>query len=162
MCVFSGLHNRFVCSDHGTCFNGVNGNGTCTCDTSSGYTGVGCAQCAAANGWYGLPGYPTFQSCERCPYSAALPGSSGAVCNGANAGECLQDPEGEWACECKGNYTGANCTSCDMGYGGTECQLMCHDKCNGNGECETFIPVPGGEDEYVNCVCEVGYDASSR
>ncbi len=144
-----GTTGNVVCNGHGTCNDGLSGDGTCTC-YSSAYTGDGCEQCA--DGWYGIPAQPFNQSCARCPYGG---GVDGEVCNGVNAGTC-NTTTGE--CSCTDNFDGINCTSCSYGRSGPNCELSCYDDCNNNGEC-TYRNVTGDLQPY--CICHGGFDPLS-
>mmetsp|Transcript_16240 Transcript_16240/g.33375 ORF Transcript_16240/g.33375 Transcript_16240/m.33375 type:complete len:1289 (+) Transcript_16240:43-3909(+) len=156
-----------ACSGHGTCSDGIGGDGSCNCDTKNGYVGSGCQTCAA--GWYGDPEGPYYQDCARCPYSG---GVNGEVCN--QKGECKEDEDGSYACECSGNYSNydfehgiltTNCTECKIGYAGNSCELACPGLCSGRGTCSLET---SGNDTARECTClnvlngeTHGYDSST-
>jgi hypothetical protein len=115
------------CSNHGTCNDGVLGNGTCNCfsDVSSGFwTGYACTECQS--GYYGA-------TCTT-PCGCGIHGS----CNDGVAGNGF--------CVCSEGWFGPNCTTCETGFffsdDGLDC-LRCpgysaitKEPCSGQGECD--------------------------
>lgn len=168
-----GYDSETYCS---TCLQGFEGAYCCivgftgeTCsDCAEGYTGMACNQCA--EGWYGNGGMGMNNPlrCTRCPWS--LEGVDSEECNGPLAGTCTGSNE-SWACSCKGNFSDfdpehgvdtKNCTTCESGYAGDQCQLECAEKCNGRGVCVA----PSGDDSTF-CECNNedglhGYDSDTN
>lgn len=144
------LDNRFgsncqsFCTDtcilNGNCFDGLEGNGSCTC--SPGYIGEQCSECEKDH--FG-------SNCQSCP-----------VCS--EHGECIDGITGSGECVCSTGWSGALCDTCATGYYGDLCQYSCSSSCtlygkcddgfSGNGTClDCNTGVTGDECEY----CEV-YD----
>ncbi|KAJ1069432.1 hypothetical protein K5549_017863, partial [Capra hircus] len=73
------------CSGHGTCLDGIDGNGTCVCQENFG--GSACQECRDPNRFG-----PDCQSVCRCVY-----------------GVCRHGPRGDGSCLCFAGYTGAHC-----------------------------------------------------
>src|SRR4029079_15742778 len=141
-----------VCSGRGTCSDGINGSGSCSCFVGSngpmcqysnqvtcnghgianydgscscnvGFAGRQCNACAA--GYFGFP---------NCRFCNAAP-----TCN--NGGTC----DGLGNCACNANRAGANCQVCATNYYGYPTCTFCQSAttCNGRGSCNAV----GG------CVC---------
>eukprot|EP00759_Apiculatamorpha_spiralis_P057921 PhF_6_TR884/c1_g1_i1/m.1350 len=118
LCPTGGL-NSLVCSGKGTCFNGINGNGTCLCNF--GYSGTSCS--------------------VECQGGAANPCSGHGTCN-VLTGQCTCNSDsvkGFWsvnvACgQCKLEYSNStNCVRICPGLiqsGGVVTAV-----CNGHGSC---------------------------
>eukprot|EP01012_Entosiphon_sulcatum_P030297 TRINITY_DN3729_c0_g1_i6.p1 TRINITY_DN3729_c0_g1~~TRINITY_DN3729_c0_g1_i6.p1 ORF type:complete len:6116 (-),score=439.75 TRINITY_DN3729_c0_g1_i6:64-18258(-) len=122
------LYNSGVCSGHGTCFNGVNGNGSCAC--TQGYAGADC--------------------------STACPTTTSGVCN--RQGTCRDGSSGDASCTCysssaAGFWTGLGCTSCQDGYYGTQCI----NRCPGGGTCSGHGTCSSGTTGTGECTCNTGY-----
>ncbi|XP_034152145.1 stabilin-1 isoform X2 [Esox lucius] len=151
--------NGKTCNWHGTCMDGMSGNGTCVCN--DGFTGFACQQCTKKNA-YG----------DDCK----------SVCACVN-GECSEGPEGNGECYCQPPYTGPrcdqvspackNCTAyshckgdvqravceCLPGFQktGDQCSGACSDKqCDVNAECSWL----GGR--LFQCRCKPGYEGDGR
>ena len=132
------------CAGHGTCSDGLEGNGTCACQFSAAhgyFVGAACASCVA--GYWG-------PSCRD-----ACPGGAAAPCNGHGA--CSTGPSGSGLCTCDsgpdaGYWAGSACTECQPGYYGAGCAGTCPgagtvELCSGHGACDDG---PGGDG---TCVC---------
>jgi len=118
-----GLWNN--CHGHGTCGLDTDGNAKCICNDM--YAGKDCKdvrcslyckhgtclnnKCVCETGWKG----------NACDYQVPCPGG----CNGKN-GECVGDFNitGKGVCKCNSPFTGPNCRD-----------VLCADKCSGNGVC---------------------------
>ena len=164
------------CSGHGTCFDGVTGNGTCLCDVY--WVGDACDECNS--------GFFSPDCTSECDGGAATP------CNGK--GTCFDGPSGNGTCDCIGNaldgYLGwqSACLDCDDSHYGAQCKSECiggagnacsgHGRCNsgrtGDGSCDCStgwtsqdcsVQCPGSTDAYVcggkgtcttdgKCICE--------
>jgi hypothetical protein len=97
-----------ACSLKGTCNDGRDNDGTCSCQAA--FTGLGCEKCKS--GYWGA-------SCNQI-----CPGGLLAPCN--NSGTCLRTTG---TCQCAGGYGGANCNiSCPVGANSQPC--------TGNGYCD--------------------------
>ena len=128
------------CSLHGTCSNGVNGNGTCSCYSDP------------------VGGYWTGASCQACQ-----PGYWGPNCRGKC--NCLDDPAvaaikcfdgitGNGTCLCPEGRAPPDCRQCAEGRGGPDC-TKCPGSplpCSGNGLCDKT---------YGNCTCDTGWRGAS-
>ncbi|XP_059735491.1 stabilin-1 isoform X1 [Bos taurus] len=73
------------CSGHGTCLDGLDGNGTCVCQEN--FSGSACQECRDPNRFG-----PDCQSVCRCVH-----------------GVCRHGPRGDGSCLCFAGYTGARC-----------------------------------------------------
>ena len=156
-----GANCRFVCpggacspcNGHGSCSDGVVGQGWCNCTSdSSGWWSLNdCSDCK--EGWYGT-------ACtQECPGGWIRPCSGNGVCNSGVFGS--------GACKCNSDATttgiwgGALCDDCAGGWFGHNCSLscptrdlkvcggkgVCNDGLGGNGLCDCF---PG----YAGFTCE--------
>ena len=134
---------------------------------------TGCGICL--DGWFGDPTYPYYQDCARCPYDKD-PSSpaEGQVCNGK--GVCEQGEDGDYSCECAGNFSNYdfehgiltyNCTECINGYTGGECELECPELCNGRGQCKELTDPEDMNSTTLTCGCNNaiygvhGYDSKT-
>ena len=137
-----GLSDGAVCGGHGRCA-AATGACVCSADPSGGYwAGPRCGVCA--EGWAG-PACAT--ACPRAA-SGAVCGARGACVDGACV--CAGDACGA-ACE----LSGADCTRCDRGRWGADCQWECPGgaatACRGHGRC-----LDGAAGSGL-CVCDAGY-----
>uniref|UniRef100_A0A8C7EZ97 Stabilin 1 n=1 Tax=Oncorhynchus kisutch TaxID=8019 RepID=A0A8C7EZ97_ONCKI len=85
LCLSCPSWNGRTCNWHGTCMDGISGNGSCVCN--EGYTGFACQQCSNKNS-YG----------DNCK----------SECGCVN-GECNNGPDGNGECYCQPPYTGPRC-----------------------------------------------------
>jgi len=122
------------CNDNGTCDDGEDGTGLCSCD--AGFTGAACDACEP--GRFGA-------LCVPCPGGAADP------CGGN--GTCDDGIDGTGACACADGYAGGSCNACASGYYGPDCDA-CPD-CGVNGTCAEGI---GGDG---TCVCAPGFTGAA-
>ncbi|MGH9797216.1 MAG: hypothetical protein ACRD5D_03555 [Candidatus Polarisedimenticolia bacterium] len=144
------------CNGHGTCFDGINGNGTCTC--VPGYVGQACQYSDAIT----CNGSGTAQPNGSCVCDPEYAGASCNVCaadhyNYPSCTYCLAST----TCNGHGSCGATGACLCATGYGGTGCDACAPDfygypacepctaaeKCSGHGTC----------DAAGNCVCEPGY-----
>ncbi|KAJ8257934.1 hypothetical protein GJAV_G00191310 [Gymnothorax javanicus] len=120
-----------TCNWHGTCVDGVAGNGTCVCE--DGFTGEACQQCKNKNA-YG----------EHCNLE----------CDCVH-GECNNGPSGDGECYCKPPYTGPRCDK-----ESTSCRTCsAHSYCKKTGETETCECLPGFKKDGLTCkgnMCSLG------
>ncbi len=149
-----------ICSGHGVCDDGVDGDGSCKCDGNWG--GEDCSVCK--DGYFG----------KKC--DGLCPGvEKGAVCGGH--GKCNDGVDGDGVCTCNNHFTAesgcttclnhydietscslcltnwdaaSDCAVCKPGYVGDNCQIEClggaETPCNNKGKCQ-----PDG-----SCVCDEG------
>ena len=135
-----------VCSGHGTCDGGTAGTGGCSCDGISGqWAGTDCGECQA--GWYGT-------NCRsRCPTADVLGTGSVETCGGH--GTCDDGVIGSGRCRCRDFWAGIDCSTCNTGYYGLDCQGRCPETtagvCAGHGVCRD-----GRSGDGV-CMCDAGY-----
>ena len=128
---------------HGQCNNSI-GNYTCMCDGN--YSGKNCSDCEITCNNGGS--VSTDCSCE-----CANTGYEGERCEN-DVNECLANPcmnngscqnsNGNYSCICDGNYTGRNCTNCDItcGNGGnitSDCSCECANTGFEGGRCENDV-----------------------
>ena len=168
------------CSSHGTCSDGRDGSGKCTCEgqwalpdcrtCKYGYYGIGAGcrnECPgnATNpcnkhgtclddGTCGCDDYHSGPACEHtCPLSAV----SHLACNGR--GKCV----GTGVCACyndstRGFWNGTTCDKCADAYGGAECQLECPTVdgriCNNSGVCKKDTAVCECTGNHCGRYCE--------
>ena len=103
-----------ACSGHGSCADGILGDGTCACAAS----------------FYGA----------RCNASCPLGPSSGAVCGGH--GTCDRDAgcvcDAQWSAD----ESTSSCTACATGRFGADCAGTCPD-CGANGACDAGVSGTG-------------------
>ena len=136
------------CSGHGTCDDGIQGEGQCTCvaGATAGYwTGPQCDRCR--------PGHYGPRCAAECPGGATLP------CGGHGA--CHDGRTGSGACACganatHGHWAGATCSECAPPYYGLRCTARCPSAlasvpCSGHGACSAGLLGTGA------CTCEAGY-----
>ena len=133
-----------LCSGHGRCNDGRQGDGLCACDAE--WQGLSCAACAA--GHYGP------DCLQKCPGLSA-----GAVCGGH--GVCSDGLQGTGLCICledldQGMWTGLDCGMCQPGWYGAACALACPagagaGVCSGHGACNDGTAGTGA------CACEPLY-----
>ena len=138
-----------ACSEHGTCGDGMAGDGVCTCHanrTHGMWWGDRCDLCV--EGWYGA-------GCTgKCP-GEAVPG---VVCNGR--GVCADGRTGSGVCTCfgaVGEFWGrGDCGDCQPDYFGPSCSSLCPAganglTCSGNGRCDDGVRGSGV------CMCQESF-----
>eukprot|EP01012_Entosiphon_sulcatum_P008645 TRINITY_DN14746_c0_g2_i1.p1 TRINITY_DN14746_c0_g2~~TRINITY_DN14746_c0_g2_i1.p1 ORF type:complete len:3710 (+),score=117.93 TRINITY_DN14746_c0_g2_i1:228-11357(+) len=135
------------CGGHGTCDDGQDGSGNCTCAQSSTtgfWQGVACSSCV--DSFFGA-------ACN-----ATCPGDEGQPC--ANHGTCSDGIYGSGRCACTRqvggeNWGGPACTVCAAGFWGVSCNKSCPATplgiCNSAGSCD------GGLNGTGECSCNWGY-----
>ena len=116
--------NDKICNGRGTCSQGVQGSGLCTCDMNPGrgmWGGSSCDTCLT--GYYGA-------SCTMsCPGTPAC----------SQQGVCFDGLAGNGTCKCNPNYYGSDCSrSCPVSQMGMIC--------SGNGNCVD-------DSNRTQCVC---------
>ena len=139
-----------TCSQRGTCSDGLNGTGTCTCynnATAGFFLGSLCDTCA--------PGYFGRKCNQRCPSLGGL------EC--AGRGTCDSGVSGTGLCSCNqtastGFWGGTTCDECASGYAGAGCFIKCYTDvngsvCSGHGSCNDGLAGDGV------CSCSAGYAA---
>ncbi len=144
------------CNNHGTCNQGYNGTGMCTCfrNISLGFwQEPNCNDCVV--GFWG-----------RLCLGQCISGQNGLVCSGH--GNCDQGVTGSGACICQrdsaaGFWDGTVCDNCLRGYYGARCLGVCPlvmgVPCNGEGACSDGLKGNG------TCQCNgryVGRDCSQQ
>jgi hypothetical protein len=127
--------------DKGTCNDGAEGDGRCTCNR--GYAGTACDRCAA--------GYQDYDGNGLC-----FPACDPQTCSGK--GVC-DDNFGVTSCECFVGYTGDACDGCDAGYQDNDdnqsCLRSCDaDTCNAHGTCDDSSGI-------ATCTCTGGYTGAA-
>uniref|UniRef100_A0A8C7NTQ0 Stabilin 1 n=1 Tax=Oncorhynchus mykiss TaxID=8022 RepID=A0A8C7NTQ0_ONCMY len=159
LCLSCPSWNGRTCNWHGTCMDGISGNGSCVCN--EGYTGFACQQCSNKNS-YG----------DNCK----------SECGCVN-GECNNGPDGNGECYCQPPYTGPRCEQvsaackncsayshckgvadnsvcqCLPGFHktGDRCSGFCSAKqCDVNADCSWL----GGR--LFQCQCKAGYKGDGR
>ena len=134
------LHRGLPCGGRGSCSDGLQGTGKCTCDLASGYQGLACH----------IP----------CPIAG------GVVCNGR--GVCTTDARcvcdvpavGGWNATRTGHWAGLACADCAVGWAGPACSLPCPVDaagrlCSSAGQCVT-----AADGTAAACLCRPGYAGS--
>ncbi|XP_075431120.1 stabilin-1 isoform X3 [Ascaphus truei] len=118
--------SEMPCSGHGTCLDGIKGNGTCICD--DGFTGYSCQDCADEY----LFGPNCVSACE-CEHG---------ICNNGNTGD--------GSCICEAGYTGSKCDQESLSCKALNCgeNSRCLDSLDGNVKCECM---PGYSKKDNNC-----------
>jgi len=137
-----------ICGGHGTCdLNTLKngdltyvGTGTCTCET--GYAGAGC-QTACPRGTLDNPDGPICGGHGTCLLSGSYAGTCLCEAGWDSAVGCKQCKAGRWGPKCDRNCTnsageicsgkgycfdgvaGSGSCSCNAGYGGSLCQVVC-------------------------------------
>ena len=152
-----------VCGDRGWCKEGTAGDGSCTC--GQGWALPSCTECEKNRFGLDCRGEcPADQINVVCSNhgvcSDGRTGNGSCVCSSGWAeplcdtcdkfhwgGDCSGMCPGNGTCSDHGscNKSTGVCT-CDPGWGGSECELVC--LCNGNGVCVASDPP---------CQCNVGY-----
>ncbi|KAI1892358.1 hypothetical protein AGOR_G00132540 [Albula goreensis] len=160
LCVPCPTWNGRMCNWHGTCVDGMTGNGTCVCE--AGFSGFACQECKNKN-TYG----------EHCD----------SQCKCVH-GQCNNGPSGDGECYCQPPYTGPRCDQvstsckacsaysyCKQSGGAEACEClpgfkkvghtctgdMCsRDVCDQNADCTNL---DGG---HYQCRCKVGYEGNGR
>ena len=148
------------CNGHGTCSQGLTGDGSCTCD--AGYAGSSCQYSNAIT----CNGHGTASPFGTCTCDA---GFSGAACDACDTnyygypncvfcdaattcnGQGVCDASG--ACACSPPYAGAGCDACAIDYYNYPQCTFCQGQttCRGHGQC----------DATGACVCDAGYGGAS-
>jgi hypothetical protein len=152
-CPRGGLLNT-VCSSHGTCTDGIRGDGKCTCiaHATLGYWGgTACAQCLA--GYYG-------PNCTNvCPGS----NGKGSTCSGH--GTCSDGFSGTGVCTCSATWGLADCSSgCPQTSTNVYCSGngVCLDGASRNGTCQCHQSDSYGYWSTETCgSCLYGYYGTS-
>ena len=122
------------CSDNGSCDEGLDGDGACTCD--EGFVGDACDACV--DNRFGA-------DCAECPGGVDDPCSGLGVCNDGIGGTGL--------CDCDAGRGGDACEECAAGFFGADCERCpgpAGSPCNGNGACSEGVDGDG------SCVCAAG------
>lgn len=119
--------------NHGTCLDGIAGNGECLCDEGWGPADQ-CVQCL--EGYWGLH----CTKCESCH----------------EHGTCSSGLHGTGECKCDTNFDSATrCSDCKKGYFGFHCEGECpktEEKiCSDHGTCSDRMEGTG------HCQCSTGY-----
>jgi len=120
--------NGETCAGHGTCNDGLTGDGTCTCNTVA-----------------GLVAYVPAGTCEyECPAHNGVPCTSAGT-------PCIVDGGAGAACICNDGvgYWTPSCSDCASNYYGPKCDEACD--CSGHGQCKSGTASTGG------CLCDDGY-----
>uniref|UniRef100_A0A673VS04 Stabilin 1 n=1 Tax=Salmo trutta TaxID=8032 RepID=A0A673VS04_SALTR len=125
LCLSCPSWNGRTCNWHGTCMDGISGNGTCVCN--EGYTGFACQQCSNKNS-YG----------DNCK----------SECGCVN-GECNNGPDGNGECYCQPPYTGPMCDQVSAAC--KNCSAYSH--CKGVVENAVCQCLPGFHKTGDRCVC---------
>lgn len=136
-----------VCSGHGQCDQGINGNGTCACE--NGYYSSDCHKCQNTYCPKSCSGH------GECNCGVALKAPACDCVNGFG-GDTLQGYDDSCSTCTRGYSTESNCTQCSSGwYGGNsdnigdhtlrcqECACAaqyCDDGNNGTGKCRPPLP----------------------
>eukprot|EP00760_Papus_ankaliazontas_P030714 PhM_4_TR4985/c0_g1_i1/m.85373 len=153
------------CSSHGTCSEGVGGDGTCACargwasrycdrecdggkdNPCSNSTGGGV--CLTSNGECKCNSGFAGTTCNlKCPRSA-----TNVVCS--NHGKCSDGRTGTGLCQCVPQYVGAACNIPCLCWEHGKCDATGACTCNGNwyGEkCDSCRPGWSGSDCHIQCV----------
>ncbi|XP_069499284.1 stabilin-1 [Ambystoma mexicanum] len=152
-----------ICSGHGTCVDGITGNGTCLCNEK--FAGFACQECADENA-YG----PDCASTCDCTFGVCQAGVSGdgscicqagytglkcdeesPSCKALNCGEnthCKDPPDGRLTCECMPGFS-KNGTTCSR-------QSPCRTSpCSAFASCNSVGTSP-------ICTCKPGYQGDGK
>eukprot|EP01059_Diplonema_ambulator_P013923 TRINITY_DN24636_c0_g1_i1.p1 TRINITY_DN24636_c0_g1~~TRINITY_DN24636_c0_g1_i1.p1 ORF type:complete len:2314 (+),score=527.02 TRINITY_DN24636_c0_g1_i1:266-7207(+) len=131
------------CNGHGTCSEGLTGNGSCKCDPQ--WRGAACDTCQ--DDYYG---YDCASPCPGHPNTCGNKGTCDSGITGTGTCTCKQDPvEGYWG-------PSSGCTDCDDAHYGPQCNIQCVSKgvCSGHGSCNSGMAGDG------LCVCDIGWTSS--
>ncbi|XP_048347256.1 stabilin-1 isoform X3 [Sphaerodactylus townsendi] len=150
------------CSGHGTCLDGITGNGSCICKDN--YGGYACQDC-----WDDTHFGSDCQSVCECQHGICnhgISGDGGCTCYGGYTGpRCDQDPlcrsvfcgdkshcvvkDGQASCECSPGYKKF----------GTSCQVQ--DPCRSS-PCSSFAVCKTLGAAKYECTCQYGYQGDGR
>ncbi|XP_030061356.1 stabilin-1 isoform X1 [Microcaecilia unicolor] len=152
------------CSGHGTCLDGITGNGACLCEEK--YSGFACQECADENA-YGLDCISVCD-CQHGICSSGISGNGSCICQtgytgpkcdqelpscrALNCGDnarCIEREDGSATCECMPGYShrGATCQP----------QNPCiPSPCSFLATCENL-----GQRQY-RCTCKSGYQGDGK
>ncbi len=149
-----------ACFGHGTCDDGVSGDGSCAC--AEGYDGASDANCSQC-----LLGFDIEQNCQKClsnwngnmDCTQCATGYYGANCEPCptcvHGGSCASDVNNKDGCsDCNPGWAGPDCNECAKGYYGPNC-VSCPE-CVHGGTCYSSI------ENSVGCVdCNEGWAGPS-
>ena len=157
----------------GSCFDGLNGNGTCHCvyDVTSGFfVGADCSLCPPGIWGSGClstcPGLDVQDFLRLHAYNPAAPGLISAspgltalICHGH--GSCRDGRSSNGQCDCVRSFVDGfwdgPCDQCLKGYWGPQCRAVCHpvenpgNPCSGGGVCNDGV---GGDG---SCTCDAAH-----
>ena len=132
--------SNIICSGHGSCSQGLAGNGSCTCET--GFNGADCGSCEAS----------------FCPNQCSSHGACECSEGKKPACKCDGGWGGDYSCgTCEEGLAGKDCGTCAAGwYGGTAAEAKagaslqckkcacvlgtCDEGTHGTGICSTGVP----------------------
>lgn len=161
-----------VCSGHGTCSDGKQGTGICTCQT--GYGGTDCASscafdsssssfCAAVLSQGTCDTNTLTCTCtsgyagSSCSIVCPKGGTSNTVCS--SHGSCLDGSSRDGTCTCNSGYTDTDCSKDCPGGVSTPCSN--HGICNKNQTCSCHATALQGFWSGSECsVCASGWYAT--
>jgi len=128
------------CTQHGTCNDGLAGNGSCTCSPDLHFAGEQCDECL--ENWVG-------EDCDVCApgyYGLSCENQCTATCT--SNGRCNDGLLGNGSCICTPPFGGEDCSQCLPGYYGANCQFQCLPTCTRNGQCNDGLL---GDGSCSNC-----------
>ena len=146
------------CSGHAISVTSNQGNTVCSCQCSDKWQGSQCQTCpsryeqAACNSC--AAGHINFASgCEACSVSTHCSDHASTVTSNTGNTDCN--------CNCSNSWTGATCSTCDVKYGGSDCQACApghinYDTCTQctlAGDCSNNAISVSSDVEQKNCVC---------
>ncbi|KAJ7329072.1 hypothetical protein JRQ81_015246, partial [Phrynocephalus forsythii] len=154
------------CNNRGHCFQGIIGNGTCTCQ--KGFSGTACEKCSEDH-VFG-PNCTSVCSCVHGICSTGINGNGKCTCLSGYKGPNCDQPIPECqALQCPEN---SRCTISSAGENQLECK--CHPNYEGNGrQCEPINPCakkicdPHADCLYLGpnrhkCMCQHGYKGDGQ
>ncbi|XP_029455316.1 stabilin-1 [Rhinatrema bivittatum] len=155
--------SQLPCSGHGTCLDGITGNGACLCEEQ--YNGFACEECADVNAFG--PDCKSVCKCQHGICNSGISGNGSCICHAGYTGtNCDQDLPSCQALNCGDNTRcmeeGGNATcECMPGYSllNATCQPenpCIPSPCSSLATCEILGP------RQHMCTCKPGYQGDGK